>query len=148
VEAGKRQRKALDGEQGNVIDFFRGLGYSVVEATEKGKLRRGEPDGRGNLLDWVVGATVNTTDYIDENKDKLGAAGGGATGVIVGTLIGGPVGGVIGGIIGGVSAGTTIRQLDKRLKKKEEERRRGREAKLNDRKLNPGQLTLDSVHIS
>jgi hypothetical protein len=145
VESGKRQRHALEGERSNVTDFFRGIGYSFVEATEKGKIRRGGKDGNGNVLDWVVGSTENTTEYISENKDKLGAAGGGATGAIVGTLVGGPVGGIIGGIIGGVSAGTTIRQVDKRVKDRREKRQERQEAKLNNYKLQPGQLTLDSA---
>ncbi|KAG7353455.1 hypothetical protein IV203_002810 [Nitzschia inconspicua] len=145
VEAGKRQRHAPEGDSSNYTDFFRGVGYSFVEATEKGKLRRGSKDGKGNVLDWVVGSTENTTEYIDENKDKLGAAGGGAAGVVIGTMVGGPVGGVIGGIIGGVSTGTAIRQVDKRVKDGQEKRRDLQEAKLNDNKILPGQLTLDGA---
>jgi len=117
IEAGKRSRSAKEGEAAKVGDFFRGIGYSAVEATRKGKLRRGGGDGKGNVVDWMVGATVNTSNYIGKNKDALGSAGGAGAGVLVGTILGGPVGAVIGGVVGGMTTGTAIRQIDKRIKK-------------------------------
>ena len=141
--SGKRQRNADVGDRANSTDLLRGVAYSFVEATQKGQLRRGSTSGRGNVLDWMVGTTDTTFEYIGENKDKLGAAGGGATGVIVGTLVGGPVGGIIGGIVGGVAAGTTIRQVDKKVKENREKRHQRQEAKRDEHKLRPGQLSLD-----
>lgn len=122
IEAGKRSRKAKEGEQGNVVDFFRGIGYAATEATEKGKLRRGCADDKGNIFDLVVGASESTGGYLNENKDKLGSAGGAGAGMIVGTLLGGPIGAVIGGVVGGMSTGTTIRKVDKFVKKREKNR--------------------------
>ncbi|KAL3914613.1 MAG: hypothetical protein SGARI_000031 [Bacillariaceae sp.] len=145
IDAGKRQRHAQEGERANATDLLRGIGYSAVEATQKGQLRRGSTTGRGNVLDWMVGTTDTGLEYVNENKDKLGAATGGATGVIVGTLVGGPVGGVIGGIIGGVTAGTTVRQVDKQMKQRREKHHLHHEAKKSLRKLKPGQLALDGV---
>jgi len=126
IEAGKRSRNAKEGEQEthHLGDFFRGIGYSAVEATRQGKLRRGygngnddddtnHQDGNSNILfDWVVGASVNTSDYIGTNKETLGSAGGAGAGILVGTLLGGPVGAVIGGVVGGMTTGTAIRKLD------------------------------------
>ena len=102
------------------------------------KLRRGCQDGRGNVIDWMVGATVNTGDYIGENKDQLGSAGGAGAGVMVGTMLGGPVGAVIGGVIGGVTSGTAIRQIDKRIKNAMNKR----DSKYEEKRLKPGQLAL------
>jgi hypothetical protein len=138
IEAGKRSRRAEEGEAAKAGDFFRGIGYSAVEATRKGKLRRGAKDGRGNVVDWVVGATVNTGDYIGKNKDTLGSAGGAGAGILVGTILGGPIGAVIGGVLGGMTTGTAIRRIDKRIKKVIEKR----ETKYEENKLKPGQLVL------
>jgi hypothetical protein len=143
IDAGKRQRHADVGDRANPTDLLRGVAYSFVEATQKGQLRRGSTSGRGNVLDWMVGTTDTGLEYIGENKDKLGAAGGGATGVIVGTLVGGPVGGIIGGVIGGVAAGTTVRQVDKQVKKDRERREQRLEAIKGELKLRPGQLSLN-----
>jgi len=135
IEAGKRSRKAQEGEAARAGDFFRGIGYSAVEATRRGKLRRsGSLARKGNLLDWMVGATENTSEYIGKNKDTLGSAGGAGAGVLVGTLIAGPVGAVIGGVVGGMTTGTAIRRIDRRIKTILE--------KKEDTKLKPGQLAL------
>ena len=138
IEAGKRSRRAKEGEAAKAGDFFRGIGYSAIEATRRGKLRRGCQDGRGNVIDWMVGATVNTGDYIGKNKDQLGSAGGAGAGVMVGTMLGGPVGAVIGGVIGGVTSGTAIRQIDKRIKNAMNKR----DSKYEEKRLKPGQLAL------
>ena len=135
IEAGKRSRHAKEGEAARVGDFFRGVGYSAVEATRKGKLRRNiKSDRKGNLVDWMVGATVNTGDYIGKNKDTLGSAGGAGAGVIVGTILAGPVGAVIGGVVGGMTTGTAIRRIDKRIKRVIQSK--------EEKKLKPGQLML------
>ena len=135
IEAGKRSRKAQEGEAARAGDFFRGIGYSAVEATRRGKLRRsGSLARKGNLLDWMVGATENTGEYIGKNKDTLGSAGGAGAGVLVGTLIAGPVGAVIGGVVGGMTTGTAIRRIDRRIKTILQ--------KQEDTKLKPGQLAL------
>jgi hypothetical protein len=110
IEAGKRQRHADKLDKATASDFFRGIGYSAVEATERGKLRRGSVDGRGNVLDWVVGSTENTGEYLNKNKDKIGGAGGATAGVVIGTLVGGPVGAIVGGIVGGASTGFAIKK--------------------------------------
>lgn len=138
IEAGKRSRRAKEGEAAKIGDFFRGIGYSAVEATRKGKMRRGRGEGRGNVVDWMVGATVNTGDYIGNNKDSLGSAGGAGAGVLVGTILGGPVGAVIGGVVGGMTTGTAIRRIDRRIKNVFEKR----ESKYEEAKLKPGQLAL------
>jgi hypothetical protein len=138
IEAGKRSRRAEEGEAARMGDFFRGIGYSAVEATQRGKLRRGCEDGQGNVIDWMVGATVNTGDYIGNNKDSLGSAGGAGAGVFVGTMLGGPVGALIGGVVGGMTTGTAIRRIEKRIKKAIQQR----EANYEESKLKPGQLAL------
>jgi hypothetical protein len=138
IEAGKRSRRAEEGEAARAGDFFRGIGYSAVEATRKGRLRRGAQEGEGNVVDWMVGATVNTGDYIGKNKDTLGSAGGAGAGILVGTILGGPVGAVIGGVLGGMTTGTAIRRIDKRIKRVMEKR----ESKYEDSKLKNGQLAL------
>ena len=138
IEAGKRSRRAEEGEAARAGDFFRGIGYSAVEATRKGRLRRGAGEGEGNVVDWMVGATVNTGDYIGKNKDTLGSAGGAGAGILVGTILGGPVGAVIGGLLGGMTTGTAIRRIDKRIKRVIEKR----ESKYEEKKLKAGQLAL------
>ena len=124
IEAGKRQRHADKLDKATASDFFRGIGYSAVEATEKGKLRRGSIDGRGNALDWVVGTTENTGEYLNQNKDKIGGAGGATAGVVIGTLVAGPVGAIVGGIFGGASTGYAIKTIDKRSSEARREERR------------------------
>lgn len=58
---------------------------------------KGEDDaGDGNIIDWAVGATKGTADYVVQNKAKLGAAGAGGGGFLAGMALGGPVGAVIG----------------------------------------------------
>ena len=55
---------------------MRGLVQAAGEATKDGAAKRGK-DGNGNIIDWTVGATANTTEYVVENKNRLGAAGAG-----------------------------------------------------------------------
>ncbi len=139
IEAGKRSRQAQEGEAARVTDFFRGIGYLAVEATQRGKLRRtGSIHRRGNILDWMVGATADTGEYIGKNKDTLGSAGGAGAGVLVGTILGGPVGAVIGGVVGGMTTGTAIRRIDRRIQAVLQ----NREQKIEEQKLKPGQLAL------
>ena len=146
IEAGKRQRHADQLDKATASDFFRGIGYSAVEATKKGKLRRGAVDGQGNVLDWVVGTTENTGEYLNENKQKIGGAGGATAGVVIGTLVAGPVGAIVGGFVGGISTGYAIKTIDKEVEKHTEKhaekKREKEEAKLRAKEVQPGQLTL------
>ena len=76
LDAGKRQRGAGKGEASRPGDFFRGLVQAAGEATTQGATIRGK-QGEGNLIDWAVGATSGSSDYVKENKNRLGAAGAG-----------------------------------------------------------------------
>lgn len=96
VDAGKRARNAREEENYKPGDFFRGLVQAAGEATREGEARRGKKGGDGNIIDWGVGATANTTDYVVENKNRLGAAGAGGGGFLLGMALGGPVGAIIG----------------------------------------------------
>ena len=78
VDAGKRSRKVSEQDNWKPGDFMRGLVQAAGEATKDGAAKRGKTlDGNGNILDWTVGATANTTEYVVENKNRLGAAGAG-----------------------------------------------------------------------
>ena len=74
---------------------MRGLVQAAGEATSDGAARRGK-QGDGNIIDWTVGATSNTTEYVVENKNRLGAAGAGGGGFLLGMALGGPVGAIVG----------------------------------------------------
>ena len=134
-----------------VSDFFRGIGYSAVEATQLGKLRRGAEDRNGNILDWMVGATANTSEYIGNNKDTLGSAGGAGVGVLVGTLLAGPVGAAVGGLVAGMTTGSAIRRIDQKIKTVLERREIQVEQKriqIEEKSLKPGQLALSPASDS
>jgi hypothetical protein len=77
VEAGKRARKAKEGAHGTIGDFFIGIGYAAVEATESGAIRRGKKAGQQlDPLDWMIGVSASTGQYLGDNKEKFGQAGG------------------------------------------------------------------------
>jgi hypothetical protein len=95
VDAGKRRRRADEGEKPRPSDFLRGVVQAAGEAARDGATRRGK-DGGGNVLDWTVGATSHTTSYVVENKIRLSAAGAGGGGFLLGMALGGPVGAVVG----------------------------------------------------
>lgn len=151
IEAGKRGRQASEDDYARVSDFFRGIGYSAVEATQLGKLRRGAEDRNGNILDWMVGATANTSEYIGNNKDTLGSAGGAGVGVLVGTLLAGPVGAAVGGLVAGMTTGSAIRRIDQKIKTVLERREIQVEQKrieIEEKSLKPGQLALSPASDS
>lgn len=75
IDAGKRRRNVSESADTKPGDFFRGLVQAAGEATKEGAAKRGK-DGDGNIIDWAVGATSNTTDYAVENKNRLGGAAG------------------------------------------------------------------------
>jgi len=95
VDAGKRSRHVDEGEKWKPGDFMRGLVQAAGEATSDGVAMRGK-QGDGNIIDWTVGATSNTTEYVVENKNRLGAAGAGGGGFLLGMALGGPVGAIVG----------------------------------------------------
>ena len=95
MDAGKRSRHVDEGEKWKPGDFMRGLVQAAGEATSDGAARRGK-QGDGNIIDWTVGATSNTTEYVVENKNRLGAAGAGGGGFLLGMALGGPVGAIVG----------------------------------------------------
>lgn len=83
------------------------------EATREGAARRGKQEG-GNIVDWTVGATSNATDYVVENKNRLGAAGAGGGGFLLGMALGGPIGAIVGGLAATAATGKTLETLDER----------------------------------
>ena len=69
-------------------------------------------------MDWTVGATANTTEYVVENKNRLGAAGAGGGGFLLGMALGGPVGAVIGGLVATAATGATLDAIDAEMDKR------------------------------
>jgi hypothetical protein len=115
VDAGKRSRNASEAADTKPGDFFRGLVQAAGEATSAGAAKRGRsPNEKGNLIDWTVGATENTTEYVVENKNRLGAAGAGGGGFLLGMALGGPIGAVVGGLVATATTGAALEQLDER----------------------------------
>ena len=98
-------------------DLFRGLVQLAVETTQEGAAMRGKR-GEGNFVDWTVGATANTTEYVVENKNRLGAAGAGGGGFLLGMALGGPVGAVIGGLVATAATGATLDAIDAEMDKR------------------------------
>ena len=119
VAAGKRSRKADEIEGWRPGDFLRGVIYSAEEATREGAIKRGKSHGKGNVIDWAVGAADGTTEYACENKSRLGGAAGGGGGFLIGLALGGPIGGVIGGVV----AGATTRKAIETFEAKEDKSR-------------------------
>ncbi|EED90953.1 predicted protein [Thalassiosira pseudonana CCMP1335] len=96
VNAGKRNRKVDESAGYRPGDFLRGVFYAAGEATRDGAIKRGKNVDEGNLIDWAVGATSGTSNYISDNKVKLGGATSGGVGFLYGMVLGGPVGAVVG----------------------------------------------------
>jgi hypothetical protein len=99
------------------------LGYSISETSKSAAAKRRLRSRKGhhgdeNLLDFAVGATAGTAEYVGENKAKLGGAGATGVGMVVGTMVGGPVGGIAGGILVGAATSKTIEGLERRFHKK------------------------------
>lgn len=115
VDAGKRSRKASEEANWQPGDFMRGLVQAAGEATRDGAAKRGKLQGKGNIIDWTFGATSNTTEYVVENKNRLGAAGAGGGGFLLGMALGGPVGAIVGGLVATATTGATLETLDKKL---------------------------------
>mmetsp|Transcript_53304 Transcript_53304/g.129506 ORF Transcript_53304/g.129506 Transcript_53304/m.129506 type:complete len:1054 (+) Transcript_53304:160-3321(+) len=143
VNAGKRGRRKGDDARGTVGDFFMGIGYAAVEATQSGAIRRGKSSHQQqDAFDWLVGVSAGTGTYVAENKEKFGQAGGATAGMITGGAIAGPVGMVVGGIIGGATSGLAIRRITNKLKAQEEkDELRQKEAERHV--VKKAQLTLD-----
>lgn len=114
VAAGKRSRKADESEGWRPGDLLRGVIYSAGEATKEGAIKRGKSHGKGNVIDWAVGATEGTAQYAGENKSKLGGAAAGGGGFLVGFALGGPVGGIIGGVVANATTRKTIESFEER----------------------------------
>lgn len=114
VAAGKRSRKADESEGWRPGDLLRGVIYSAGEATKEGAIKRGKSDGKGNIIDWAVGATDGTAEYAGENISKLGGAAAGGGGFLVGFALGGPMGGVIGGVVANATTRKTIESFEEK----------------------------------
>ncbi len=112
VAAGKRSRKADEIEGWRPGDFLRGIIYSAEEATREGAIKRGKLHGKGNVIDWAVGAADGTAEYACENKSRLGGAAGGGGGFLIGLALGGPIGGVIGGVVAGATTRKAIESFE------------------------------------
>ena len=112
VAAGKRSRKADEIEGWRPGDFLRGIIYSAEEATREGAIKRGKSHGKGNVIDWAVGAADGTTEYACENKSRLGGAAGGGGGFLIGLALGGPIGGGIGGVVAGATTRKAIESFE------------------------------------
>ena len=121
--AGKRARGAGADEKYRCGDLARGLGYSISETTKSAAAKRRLKSGKGhhgdgNLLDFAVGATAGTAEYVGENKAKLGGTGAAGVGMVLGTMVAGPVGGISGGILAGAATSKAIEGLERRFDKK------------------------------
>jgi hypothetical protein len=123
VNAGKRGRGVSEGDNYEASDVARGLFQAAKEATHRGATIRGKKDSEGNLLDWAVGATTTTTEYVGENKTRLGGAAAGGGGFIIGMALGGPVGAIIGGLVATAATGKTLETIDEHQKRKVEQAR-------------------------
>ena len=64
VDAGKRSRETDKEENWKPGDFIRGLIQVAKETTSDGAAKRGKLHEKGNVIDWTVGATSNTTEYV------------------------------------------------------------------------------------
>jgi len=122
VSAGKRGRGKTDGDSYEASDVARGLFQAAKEATHRGATMRGKNDNQGNVIDWAVGATTTTTEYVGENKTRLGGAAAGGGGFLVGMALGGPVGAVIGGLVATAATGKTLETIDGHHQKKKIDR--------------------------
>lgn len=120
VDAGKRARKADEDEASRPTDFFMGLVQAAKESTRDGASKRGKLHGEGNVFDWTVGATVNTTEYVKKEKNKLGAAGAGGGGFLIGMAVGGPIGAVVGGLLASATTGAALKTIDRKVGNKTE----------------------------
>jgi hypothetical protein len=123
LQAGKKARGAGADEKYRPGDFARGWGYTISETTKSAAAKRRLKSGKGhdgdrNLLDFAVGATASTAEYVGENKAKLGGAGAAGVGMVVGTMVAGPVGGIAGGILMGAGASKSIEGLERRFDEK------------------------------
>ena len=114
MAAGKRSRKADESEGWKPGDLFRGIVYSAGEATKEGAIKRGKSDGKGNVIDWAVGAADGTAQYAGDNKSKLGGAAAGGGGFLVGFALAGPIGGVLGGVVANATARKTIESFEEK----------------------------------
>ena len=122
VSAGKRGRGKGEGDDYEASDVARGLFQAAKEATHRGATMRGKKkDSKGDLIDWAIGATTTTTEYIGENKTRLGGAAAGGGGFVIGMALGGPVGAIIGGLVATAATGKTLETLDDHHKKKAEQ---------------------------
>lgn len=74
VNAGKRGRGVSENDDYQESDIARGLFQAAKEATVRGAEMRGKKDDEGNVIDWAVGATTTTGEYVGENKTRLGGA--------------------------------------------------------------------------
>lgn len=111
MDAGKRSRSVSEQDNWKPGDFMRGLVQAAGEATRDGAMKRGK-HGKGNLVDWTYGATSNTTEYVVENKNRLGAAGAGGGGFLLGMALGGPIGAIVGGLVATATTGVALESLD------------------------------------
>jgi hypothetical protein len=121
VSAGKRGRGVSEGDNYEATDVARGLFQAAKEATHRGATMRGKKDSKGNLIDWAVGATTTTTEYVGENKTRLGGAAAGGGGFLIGMAFGGPVGAIIGGLVATAATGKTLETIDEHQKRKVEQ---------------------------
>jgi hypothetical protein len=122
VSAGKRGRGVSESDNFQAADVSRGLFQAAKEATVRGAEMRGtKDDGRGTLIDWAIGATTTTTEYVGENKTRLGGAAAGGGGFMVGMALGGPIGAIVGGLVATAATGKTLTRIDEHQKKKIEQ---------------------------
>jgi hypothetical protein len=122
LKAGRTSRGGSTDEGYQAGDFLRGLGYAMSETTKSAAQKRREErktghEGDETLIDFAVGATAATGEYISENKAKLGGAGAAGVGMVVGTMVAGPLGGVVGGILSGATTNKAIDTFDKKYGK-------------------------------
>jgi hypothetical protein len=130
IAAGKRSRKvetSSSDDKFQPLDVIRGVFQAAKEATEEGSSMRGKDVGRGDVIDWAVGASANTQKYATENKSRLGAAGAGGAAFLAGAFMLGPAAPLALPIAAGIFASAvTGKAIDRSESAVSKEKKKGR----------------------
>lgn len=99
VDSGKKARNADSSDGYKFGDLTRGTIYNVKEHAKSGAKMRGDPDTYvpGDL---TAGSIKAASEYMGNNKSKLGGAAGSGVGAMVGLAVAGPLGFVAGSYLG------------------------------------------------
>lgn len=126
-----RGRAARDDTNGNhrVGDFFRGIKISAEEAAMSGARTRGKIDEeyceedeiKLDPLDFAVGVTGDTANYIYSNKGRFAAAAVAGASVVALTVATGPIAGIVLGVACGIVAETVVKAAEKKFERAAED---------------------------